>query len=58
VGIEVRDDGRGLAAPSGAPGHGLAGIRERVSLYGGSVDLEEVPAGGARLVARLPLTAP
>ena len=31
------------------------GIRERVGLYGGTVRLEPVPAGGTRLVATLPL---
>jgi signal transduction histidine kinase len=53
--VEVRDDGRGPATPNGAPGHGLVGIRERVALYGGRVDLEEARPHGARLVASLPL---
>jgi signal transduction histidine kinase len=36
--IEVSDDGR-TAAPAGAPheGHGLAGMRERVAMYGGEL---------------------
>jgi signal transduction histidine kinase len=55
LGVEVRDDGRGLSGRNGSSGHGLLGIRERVGLYRGSVDLHDVPSGGTRLVARLPL---
>ncbi len=36
-------------------GVGLLGIRERVTLLGGSLDTGEVEGGGFRLVARLPL---
>ena len=55
LGIEVHDDGRGPRGTDGSPGHGLLGIRERVALYGGTVDLEEARPHGARLRARLPL---
>ena len=58
--VEVEDDGRGLprrqangTAPKG--GHGLLGIRERVALYGGTVDLGPSSAGGVRLAVTLPL---
>lgn len=56
VEVEVVDDGRGLAS-STAPsaGHGLVGVRERVALYGGTVEIGDAPGGGARLVARLPV---
>ncbi len=53
--LEVVDDGRGLGEPA-AGGHGLIGIRERVALYGGSIDLAAGPGRGTRLTARLPLT--
>ncbi len=59
--VEVQDDGRGLPPESanGSPpqggGHGLLGIRERVALYGGTVDLGPSPSGGVRLAASLPL---
>lgn len=52
--IDVLDDGAGDAGPASA-GYGLAGIRERVKLYGGSMAAGPAPAGGYRLSAHLPL---
>jgi signal transduction histidine kinase len=51
--VEVTDDGRG---PNGrrARGHGLVGMRERVAVYGGSLDVGAGPSGGFRVTARLP----
>jgi signal transduction histidine kinase len=51
--IEVRDNGRGFDANAPTTGFGLAGIRERVSLAGG--DLEIVSSGqGTAVLAWLP----
>ena len=36
-------------------GHGLLGMRERVSIYGGDLDVGPRPEGGSRLRARLPV---
>ncbi len=48
--------------PSAAPlevggtGHGLVGMRERVRIIGGSLDVGPLPDGGFRVAALLPLT--
>ncbi len=54
--VEVTDDGH-AAGPgrSGSPGgHGLIGMRERVTLYGGDFSSGWLPGGGFRVTARLP----
>jgi signal transduction histidine kinase len=54
--LEIVDDGAGTqpAVPSG--GHGLVGMRERVTLYGGQFDAARGPSGGFTVRVRLPLT--
>jgi signal transduction histidine kinase len=52
--LEVRDDGQGSPRPPDG-GNGLSGMRERVALVGGSLEAEEVPGGGFRVAARMPL---
>jgi signal transduction histidine kinase len=54
VDIEVVDDGRGTGTGR-ADGHGIAGMRERAALYGGSLDVGPLPGGGFRVAARLPV---
>jgi signal transduction histidine kinase len=53
VEIEVIDDGRN-GAGAGAPGHGLAGMRERAQAVGGQVEAGPRFSGGFRVWARLP----
>jgi len=52
--IEVTDDGTAQSAHGNGQGHGLTGMRERVALYGGSLEAGPAAAGGWRVVARLP----
>ena len=52
VRIEVVDDGVGSADPGG--GHGLAGMRERAAMYGGSVEVGSVNGSGFAVRATLP----
>jgi len=59
--LEVTDDGRGAAALGGdgraGTGHGLIGMRERVVLFGGDLQVGPRPGGGFRVSARLPYAA-
>jgi signal transduction histidine kinase len=49
--LVVRDDGRGAAAP--VPGHGLAGMRERVEGAGGRLAFATAPGQGFALTVDL-----
>jgi signal transduction histidine kinase len=51
--IEVADDGAGSSAQGG--GHGLDGMRERVSIFKGTLDTSSREGGGFVVNAELPL---
>jgi signal transduction histidine kinase len=53
--LEIADDGAGVPADVPGGGHGLAGIRERVSLYGGKFDASARLGGGFAVRVLLPL---
>ncbi|CCD96589.1 Bacteriophytochrome [Bradyrhizobium sp. ORS 375] len=56
----VEDDGRGFPADeAGSPAMrlGLLGIRERLALVGGSLEIESSPGRGTTVFARIPLQA-
>jgi signal transduction histidine kinase len=52
--IVVRDDGVG-ASTGDDPGYGLAGMRERVKIYGGEMSAGSTNGGGFVLRTRLPI---
>jgi signal transduction histidine kinase len=52
--IAVVDDGRGAPAQAGE-GHGIAGMRERVAMHGGTFEAGSVAGGGFRVSATIPL---
>jgi len=56
VELEVVDNGRGAGTASSAgSGLGQVGMRERIGLHGGELDLGQRPGGGYRVRARFPL---
>lgn len=52
--LEISDDGRGFADDVPSSGFGLVGMRERVELAGGTLDVASSPDAGTTITARLP----
>jgi len=52
--LVVTDDGRGLPAAGNGQGFGLTGMRERVLLLGGDVDVASTPGAGTMITVTIP----
>ncbi|MFF0265681.1 sensor histidine kinase [Kribbella sp. NPDC004536] len=57
VRVEVTDDGSGFDVAAAARGtrHGLAGMRERVRIEGGTLDVRSTPGSGTTVAAWFPV---
>jgi signal transduction histidine kinase len=53
--VRVHDDGQGFDPSEATVGFGLVGMRERVELLGGSIEIEAAPGSGTTVIARLPV---
>jgi signal transduction histidine kinase len=59
--IEIEDDGKGFSPESLPPpaarerGLGLLGMRERVELFGGTLELDSAPGSGTRIAVSVPV---
>ena len=54
VAAVIEDDGRGFSADSEDNGLGLLGMRERITLVGGRLDVESSPGSGTTLSIEVP----
>ena len=54
VRLDVRDNGRGFDAAVVRSGHGLPGIRQRLALIGGMLEIETSEGGGCTVSAAVP----
>ena len=57
VAIDVVDNGEGRTSPPGSGGRGLAGMRERVALFNGTLEAGPGDGGGFHVHAELPVPA-
>ena len=53
--LQVIDDGEGFDPAATPRGSGLSGVRERLRLHGGRLELQSAPGHGTRLRASVPL---
>jgi signal transduction histidine kinase len=61
ISIEIEDDGKGFSPASLPPpaarerGLGLLGMRERIELFGGTLELDSAPGSGTRIAVTVPV---
>jgi len=59
VRVDVADTGGASSSSAGlGNGRGLSGLRDRLSLYGGTLSAGRRPTGGYRVTAEIPVTQP
>ncbi len=56
--VSVHDDGAGFDVESTQPGVGLTGMRERIELLGGELEIRSSPGEGTLVNARIPIERP
>lgn len=52
--LAIEDDGRGLVQDAGRKTFGLLGMRERIKMLGGELEIAGAPGRGTRIEARIP----
>ncbi len=52
--VRVSDEGRGFDPNADSDGFGLVGMRERITLAGGTLELQSAPGKGTTITAELP----
>jgi signal transduction histidine kinase len=55
IGVTIRDDGAGFDPADRTEGFGVLGMRERVELLGGTLEIESAPGQGTTIRATLPI---
>ena len=53
--LQVENDGQGDDNGQGGGGHGLVGMKERISVVGGTLESGPRPGGGVVVKARIPI---
>lgn len=53
--IAIHDDGRGFDLALVTSGRGLTGMRERIELFGGTIEVSSEPGKGTEITATVPL---
>jgi PAS domain S-box-containing protein len=53
--VSIRDDGNGFDPAMTTNGSGLLGMRERVALLGGTIEIDAAPGDGVVITAELPI---
>jgi signal transduction histidine kinase len=53
--ISIADDGAGFDPGASTAGRGLTGMKERIELLGGQIEIDSSPGDGTRISARVPV---